>query len=65
MRLEDVYVQARRTWVRLHEKGGKQHEMPCHHNLEDYLHAYIEGAGLAGGKGSLFRTAVGRTAAAF
>ena len=33
MRLEDVYVQRRRTWVRLHEKGGKLHEMPCHHNL--------------------------------
>ena len=23
MRVEDVYVQGRRTWVRLHEKGGK------------------------------------------
>lgn len=22
MRVEDVYVQGRRTWVRLHEKGG-------------------------------------------
>ena len=48
MRVEDVYVQGRRTWVRLHEKGGKRHEMPCHHNLETYLQAYIEGAGLAG-----------------
>jgi integrase len=28
MRVEDVYVQGRRTWVRLHEKGGKRHEMP-------------------------------------
>ncbi len=34
MKVEDVYVQGRRTWVRLHEKGGKQHEMPCHHNLD-------------------------------
>jgi integrase len=34
MHIEDVYVQGRRTWVRLHEKGGKRHEMPCHHNLE-------------------------------
>ena len=31
MRVEDVYVQSRRTWVRLHEKGGKRHEMPCNH----------------------------------
>ena len=61
MRLEDVFVQGRRTWVRLHEKGGKEHEMPCHHNLDDYLHAYIEGAQLAGAKGWLFRSGKGRT----
>ena len=61
MRLEDVYVQGRRTWVRLHEKGGKEHEMPCHHNLDDYLHAYVEGAQLEGGKGWLFCSARGRS----
>jgi site-specific recombinase XerD len=60
MRVEDVYTQNRRLWVRLHEKGGKQHEMPCHHNLEAYLHAYIDAAGLAADpKGPLFRT-IGR-----
>jgi site-specific recombinase XerD len=47
MQVEDVYSQNRRLWVRLHEKGGKQHAMPCHHNLEAYLHEYIDGAGLA------------------
>jgi site-specific recombinase XerC len=47
MQVEDVYTQNRRLWVHLHEKGGKQHVMPCHHNLEAYLHAYIDGAGLA------------------
>ncbi len=41
IKVEDVYVQNRRTWVRLHEKGGKRHEMPCHHNLDEYLHAYM------------------------
>jgi integrase/recombinase XerD len=62
MRVEDVYVQGRRTWVRLHEKGGKRHEMPCHHTLEAFLHAYIEGAGLGGDpKGFLFRSAPRRT----
>jgi site-specific recombinase XerD len=62
MRVEDVYVQGRRTWVRLHEKGGKRHEMPCHHNLDSYLHAYLDSAQLAGDdKGLLFCTAVGRT----
>jgi hypothetical protein len=62
MRGEDVYVQGRRTWVRLLEKGGKRHEMPYHHNLEEYLEAYIEGARISrDAKGYLFRTAPGRS----
>jgi len=61
MRVEDVYVQGRRTWIRLHEKGGKVHEMPCHHNLDKYLHEYLEGAQLSGAKGWLFRSAIGRS----
>ncbi len=62
MHVKDVYVQGRRTWVRLHEKGGKRHEMPCHHNLEEYLQTYIEGEQIgADAKGYLFRTALGRT----
>ena len=62
MLVEDVYIQRRRTWVRLHEKGGKLHEMPCHHKLEEYLHAYMEAAGIgADKKGVLFRTACRRT----
>ena len=60
MRVEDVYVQSRRLWVRLREKGGKAHAMPCHHNLETYLHAYLDGTGIADDpKGPLFRT-IGR-----
>ena len=60
MKVEDVYMQNRRLWVRLREKGGKAHSMPCHHNLETYLTAYVEGAGLdADPKGPLFRT-IGR-----
>lgn len=57
MRVEDVYLQGRRTWVRLHEKGGKRNEVPAHHNLEDYLHAYIAKADLKkNGKEYLFRS---------
>jgi site-specific recombinase XerC len=48
MAVEDVFTQNRRLWVRLREKGGKRHAMPCHHNLEEYLTAYLEGAGLRG-----------------
>jgi integrase len=46
MQVEDVYVQNRRLWVRLHEKGGKLHKMPCHHSLEEYLDAWHDGSGL-------------------
>ena len=60
MTVEDVYTQNRRLWVRLREKGGKRHAMPCHHNLEEYLVAYRDGAGLrTDPKGPLFRT-IGR-----
>lgn len=57
MKVEDVYTQNRRLWVRLREKGGKQHAMPCHHTLEAYLHVYLVETGIeAGLKGPLFRT---------
>ena len=46
MSVQDVYVQNRRLWVRLREKGGEAHAMPCHHHLESYLTAYIEQADL-------------------
>jgi len=60
MKVEDVFVQNRRLWVRLREKGGKAHAMPCHHSLEEYLTAYLEQTGIMGdGKGPLFRT-IGR-----
>ena len=60
MRVEDVFIQNRRLWVRLREKGGKRHEMPCHHTLEAYLRAYLEQTGIdQDPKGPLFRT-IGR-----
>jgi site-specific recombinase XerD len=60
MKVEDVFTQNRRLWVRLHEKGGKHHEMPCHHNLEVNLHDYLKRTGIAGDpKSPLFRT-IGR-----
>jgi site-specific recombinase XerD len=64
MRVEDYYPQSKRWWVRLHEKGGKRHEMPAHHNLEAYLDAYIDAAGIREEKKTpLFRSAAGRTGA--
>src|SRR5208282_2851892 len=49
MRVEDYYPEGKRWWVRLHEKGGKRHEMPAHHTLEAYLDSYIEAAGIRDG----------------
>jgi hypothetical protein len=47
MPVEDFYVQNRRLWMNLREKGGKAVVvLPCHHNLEACLHAYLDGTGL-------------------
>ena len=62
MRVEDYYPEGKRWWVRLHEKGGKEHAMPAHHNLEAWMDAYLHAAGIADQKKSpLFRTTRGRT----
>jgi site-specific recombinase XerD len=47
MKVEDFYIQKRRGWVRLHEKGGKVTELPCHHNLETALDEWLNASGLA------------------
>jgi site-specific recombinase XerD len=65
MKVKDYYTQGRRGWVRLHEKGGKEHEVPCHHTLEKYLDEYIAAAGIAGEPdGFLFRTTGRKTGVA-
>lgn len=62
MRVEDYFPQGKRWWLRLHEKGGKYHEMPAHHTLEEYLDTYIRTAGIGEDKkGPLFRSAIRRT----
>ncbi len=53
MNVGDYFQQGKRWWFRLHEKGGKRHEVPTQHNAE----AYLEAAGIAKGKkGPLFRS---------
>jgi site-specific recombinase XerD len=62
MKVEDYYQNGKRCWLRLHEKGGKFHEVPAHHNAEAYLDAYLQSAGIAGDtKSPLFRSTVGRS----
>ena len=48
MKVEDYYIQKRRGWIRLHEKGGKVNELPCHHNLEQFLDEWLTTSGLSG-----------------
>jgi integrase/recombinase XerD len=62
MRVEDYFANGKRWWVRLHEKGGKRHEMPAHHKLEAFLDEYLRAADMVGdAKSPLFRSAIGRT----
>jgi integrase len=65
MKVEDLRPQGAGWRLRLHEKGGKHHTMPCHHALAEALHAYIAVAGIAEDrKGWLFRTSRGHNATA-
>jgi site-specific recombinase XerD len=57
MKVKDYFTQGRRGRVRLHEKDGKEHEVPCHHSLEKLLDEYLAAAGITGDvDGPLFRT---------
>ncbi|MCB0145115.1 MAG: tyrosine-type recombinase/integrase [Caldilineaceae bacterium] len=57
MDVGDYFQKGRRHWLRLHEKGGKYHEMPAHHNIEEYVGDYLDEAGIAHEKKKpLFRT---------
>ena len=57
MNVGDYFSQGRRGWVRLHEKGGKEHEAPCVPKLETFLDEYIAAAGITADKdGPLFLT---------
>ena len=57
MNVADYYMNGKRGFIRLHEKGGKFHEVVAHHKLIDYLDEYIQGAGIGDGKKSpLFRS---------
>ena len=57
MNVEDYYQQGKRFWFRLHEKGGKRHEVPAHHKAEEYIDAYIVAADIADQRGTpLFRS---------
>ena len=56
MRRQDYFGQASRGWLRLHEKGGKRHDVPAHHRVAAALDAYVEVSGLEEPKAALFQS---------
>ena len=56
LKREDVFVQQRRMWLRLHEKRGKRQDVPCHHTLEAYLADYLAAGTLIEPAAWLFQT---------
>ena len=60
MKIEDYYPIGKRWWFRLHEKGGKFHEVPAHHLAQEFLDAYLEVSEVEP-KLPLFRTLLGRS----
>jgi integrase len=56
LRVEDYFQHRERWWLRLNEKGGKRHEVPCHPSLEVHLDDWIKATGItAEKKKPLFR----------
>ncbi len=54
MNTTDYFQVGRKMMLQLHEKGGREHQMPAHHTLIEYMDAYLQVLGA--GEGPLFRT---------
>ncbi len=63
MRVKDFEDVGGDAWLVLHEKGGRERRIPCHHQARDYVRAYLAAAGIEDRLAPLFQTARGRTAA--
>lgn len=62
LKVEDIERRNHRLWVRLLEKGGKVHDVPCHHTLDTYLTEYLEVTGLSSFPKSPLFPSIDRTA---
>ena len=49
------FWQRSRGWLRLHEKGGKRHDVPAHHRATEALDEYVAAANLENGRAALFQ----------
>ncbi len=56
MRRQDYFLQGTRGWLRLHEKGGKRHDVPAHHRAEAAVDAYLVAGGVDDAKAPLFQS---------
>ena len=56
MRRQDYFRQGSRGWLRLHEKGGKRHDVPAHHRAAEALDEYLEACGLEEPREALFQS---------
>ena len=56
MRRQDYFLQGTRGWLRLHEKGGKRHDVPAHHRAEAAVDAYLVAGGVEAAKAPLFQS---------
>ena len=56
MRRRDYFLQGTRGWLRLHEKGGKRHDVPAHHRAEAAVEAYLVAGGIEDAKAPLFQS---------
>ena len=56
MRRQDYFLQGTRSWLRLHEKGGKRHDVPAHHRAEAAVDAYLAAGGVEEAKAPLFQS---------
>ena len=56
MRRQDYFLQGTRGWLRLHEKGGKRHDVPAHHRAEAAVDAYLVAGGIEDAKALLFQS---------
>ena len=56
MRRRDYFLQGTRGWLRLHEKGGKRHDVPAHHRAEAAVDAYLVAGGIEDAQAPLFQS---------
>ena len=60
-KVEDYYQREGRGWLRLHEKGGRYHEVPLHHLADKALSAYLKAGQIVERKAPLFQATQAQT----